>query len=317
MGNEVPQHQDVHSSSHHHDYLSEVEWISHNEKRSKLIIILTFSMMVVELVFGYLTHSMALLADGWHMASHAGALLITYLTYVLAKSPALKDRFTFGTGKFIPLGGYTNAIILAGVAIVMAVESVSRFFSPEAISYNEAILISWIGLSVNLTSAFILGRGNGFHTHSHASHHDDHHHGHTADHNIRSAYFHVLADALTSVLAIVALMAGKYFDTPRIDSVVGVIGSLIVLRWAYTLSKDAAWDLLDGHSKTVCRETLVKRIEEMNAEVIDLHIWSIGPNVNACEVILSSNERRGPQPYKDLLQRDFGIRHVIVEEWKD
>lgn len=316
MRNEVPHNDNVHSSSHHHDYLSEGDWISLNERRSKLIIILTFSTMVVELICGYLTHSMALLADGWHMASHAGALLITYLTYVFAKSPVLKERFTFGTGKFIPLGGYTNAIILAGVAIVMLVESVNRFFSPEVISYNEALLISCLGLLVNLTSAFILGRGNEFHTHSHGASHDQHH-GHKEDHNIRSAYFHVLADVLTSVLAIGALLAGKYFDSSRIDSFVGVIGSFIVLRWAYTLSKDAAWDLLDGHSKTVCRETLVKRIEEMNAKVIDIHIWSIGPGINACEVILKSTKCRGPSEYKKLIQDDFGIRHVIVEEWGD
>ena len=120
---------------------AEADWISHNERRSRLIIILTFSMMVVELIFGYLTRSMALLADGWHMASHEGGLLITYLTYVLAKSPALREKFTFGTGKFIPLGGYTNAIILAGVAIVMAVESVNRLLTPELIPYNDALLL--------------------------------------------------------------------------------------------------------------------------------------------------------------------------------
>lgn len=312
-----------------HDYLSEFTWISQNEKKCLVILAMTLAMMGVELVFGYLTHSMALLADGWHMGSHAGALFITYLTYVLAKSPRLRDRFSFGTGKFIPLGGYTNAILLGIMAVWMGVESLLRFRHPEAINYDEALLVSVIGLLVNLVSAFILGKGSHFHAHSHADeeHADaDHGHGHLhqshdhaqcdhADANLKSAYFHVLADALTSILAIVALFFGKIYNYWWLDASMGVVGAIVILRWSYSLTKEAAWELLDGHARSVSREKVTAALEAMGTEVIDLHFWSIGPRVNACEVVLKTTNLRGPAPYKKLMQETFGFRHVVVEEW--
>ena len=320
-----------------HDYLSEFTWISQNEKKCLVILVLTLAMMGVELTFGYLTHSMALLADGWHMGSHAGALFITYLTYLLAKSPRLRERFSFGTGKFIPLGGYTNAVLLGMMAVWMGVESLLRFRHPEPINYDEALWVSVIGLLVNLVSAMILGKGSHFHTHSHADEEHDsegHDHAHEAhdhsghdhaghdhakcdhaDSNLKSAYFHVLADALTSIFAIVALVFGKLYGFWWLDASMGLLGAIVILRWSYSLTKEAAWELLDGHARSISREKVTAALEAMGTEVIDLHFWSIGPRVNACEVVLKTANLRGPAPYKKLMQETFGFRHVVVEEW--
>ena len=302
------------SKTESHDYLGEFDWIADNERKCRLILLLTASMMIVELVFGYSTHSMALLADGWHMGSHAGALFITYLTYLLAKSKTLHGRFSFGTGKFIPLGGYTNAILLAVMAVWMAVESSARFFHPQPIKYDEALVVTLVGLLVNLVSAYILGQGS----HFHADHKHDHAHegGGHHDHNMKSAYFHVMADALTSILALVALGCGKYFDIVWLDPTMGVVGSLIILKWSYTLIQESAWELLDGQAKTISRDKLTKALEAMGTEVLDLHIWSIGPSVHACEVVLKTANVRGPAPYKKLMEEDFGFRHIVVEEWQ-
>ncbi len=317
----------------YHNYLAEFSWIADNERKCRLILLLTLSMMGVELVYGYATHSMALLADGWHMGSHAGALFITYLTYLLAKNKKLHARFSFGTGKFIPLGGYTNAILLGVMAIWMGVESTMRLFNPQAIQYDEALGVTIVGLLVNIVSVIILGKDSHFHPgecepepddgkdHAHSEGHA-HTHGHShADHsshsdqNIKSAYFHVVADAFTSILAIIALYFGKHFNAPWLDAAMGILGGAIILRWSYTLVKDAAWELLDGNAKLISRDKLTKALEAMDAEVLDLHIWSIGPNVHACEVVLKTAKPRGPAPYKRLMEETFGFRHVIVEEW--
>lgn len=305
------------SKTESHDYLGEFSWIAENERKCRLILFLTATMMVVELVFGYATHSMSLLADGWHMGSHAGALFITYLTYLLAKAKSLHGRFSFGTGKFIPLGGYTNAILLGVMAVWMTVESFTRFFHPEPIQYNEALLVTVIGLLVNLVSAFILGKGSHFHldAHDHESEHSHEPGGHH-DHNMKSAYFHVMADALTSVLALIALGCGKYFEIVWLDPAMGVVGAVIILKWSYALIQDAAWELLDGQAKTISRDKLTRALESMDAEVLDLHIWSIGPNVHACEVVLKTARPRGPAPYKKLMEERFGFRHIVVEEWQ-
>lgn len=333
------------------------EQIERNQRKTLAVVILTAVMMVVELLFGYLTSSMSLLADGWHMASHTGALLITYLAYMLAKSPTLGRRFSFGTGKFIPLGGYTSAVSLAIVAVLMAVESFARFLSPQAVQFDEAILVSAIGLVVNIASAFILGIGSDFHSHSHAhgaeghshspdatTHHGhdhnrenepEHQHGHkhshdrkhdvtekridppspaAPDHNIRSAYYHVLADALTSILALVALFIGKYYDAPRVDALMGAVGAVIILRWAYFLCKDTAWELLDGHAKHIPQEEMIHWIQREGVSVDGLHLWQVGPHLTACEIIVSSPELRGPEFYKSRIRERYELQHIIVEE---
>lgn len=288
--------------SHSHNFIEDDPHINRNERRTLFVVILTAVMMVIEIVAGYLTGSMALLADGWHMASHATALGISVLTYRLAKSQKLQDKFSFGAGKFIPLGGYTSAIILALMALFMAYESVRRLIFPEFIYFDQAIIVAIIGLVVNLVSAAILK--------------DKHHHGHEHhhDHNLKAAYLHVLADALTSVLAIVALFFGKYHNSVWMDSIIGILGSIVILKWAFDLCKETAWELLDGHAKTVDQGKITNDLEMKGCRVHDLHVWRIAPNAYACEVILSSPTIKGSLFYKTFLKENFGLTHVIVEE---
>lgn len=302
------------------------EQMQRNERRTLLVVVLTAVMMIIELAFGYLTGSMALLADGWHMASHAGALFITYLAYVFAKSTTLAKRFSFGTGKFIPLGGYTSAVALAIVAFLMGIESIQRFMAPLPIRFDEAILVTAIGLVVNIVSAFILDPHQDGHSHdydhahdqNHEGDHDDHHHEgletSAPDHNIRSAYYHVLADALTSILALVALFIGKYADAPRVDALMGGIGSIIILRWAYLLCQDTAWELLDGHAKSISQESMIDYLQQHGASVEGMHVWRIGPHITACELVLVSAELKGAEFYKQKLKEKFSLQHIVVEE---
>ncbi len=298
-----------------HDFIAGNVHLKHNERRTLLVIILTFAMMVIEVGYGYATSSMALLADGWHMATHAGALLISYAAYRFASSPRVNARFTFGGGKFLPLGGYTSAVILALIALLMVIESGERFFAPQAIRFDEAILVTGIGLLVNVVSAFILGRANHHHGHDHDHHHGhDHHHHH--DPNLRSAYLHVLADALTSVMALFALVVGKLMGSTRLDAAMGVIASLVILRWSWQLCRDTAWELLDGHSRDISPDEVRRLVEEGDARVVDLHVWKIAPRANACEIVVLTRTLRGAEYYRARLLRHPVIKHVIVEEMK-
>lgn len=295
---------------HEHNYLLDDEIISHNERKTFLVVLLTATMMAVEIVAGYLTSSMALLADGWHMASHAGALTISLIAYKLAKSGKLNQKFSFGAGKFIPLGGYTSAIILALVAVLMAFSSVERLFSPVAIRFNEAIIVAVAGLVVNIICALLLTDKH----HHHYDHDDDHHLDHTHDHNLRSAYVHVVADALTSVFAIVALTLGKFYDAVWLDPLMGIIGSAVILRWAYSLCRETAWELLDGHAKSINHEKVRRLIEGEGAEVSDLHIWRIAPNAHACEMVITCALPKGTTYYRKLIGEKFSFGHLIIEE---
>jgi len=207
------------------------------ERNTMRVIILTIVMMGIEVTAGILYGSMALLADGWHMGTHATALGITAFAYFYARRHADDPRYSFGTGKVGVLGGFTSAVVLAVVAILMSVESLERLISPEAIRFNEAIVVAIIGLVVNLVSAFLLQGGHHDHGHNEAHHHHDH--------NLRAAYFHVLADALTSVLAIVALFAGKIFGWNWMDPFMGIVGAIIISRWAYGLLQETSKVLLD------------------------------------------------------------------------
>lgn len=288
--------------------------LNRNEQRTFWVVVLTAVMMGVEIIAGYMTGSMALLADGYHMASHAGALTIAFFAYRFAKSKKLASRFSFGAGKIIPLGGYTSAIVLAFIAILMGVESFQRFFRPQSIQFNEAIWIASLGLLVNIVSAVILGEG---HTHTHDPHEHSGHdqgHSHVHDHNLRSAYLHVVADALTSVTAIVALLFGKYFHWVWMDAAMGLVGSLVILRWAFHLCKDAGLELLDAHSGLVDPKKLTGLLREHGAELLDLHIWRIAPKAIACEVVLKSQKTRGVEYYRKLIQSHFPVNHLVVEE---
>ncbi len=298
------------SHSHDHNYLLEDKRISSNEKKTFWVVLLTFFTMIVEVFYGYKTGSMALLADGWHMASHVGALGISLIAYRLARSEALSKKFSFGTGKFVPLGGYTSAIMLGLVAVFMAVESVERFLNPIDISFNSALGVSVIGLVVNLLSAVIL-----WDSHDHGHHHHEHADDHVHDHNHKSALIHVIADALTSVTAIIALLAGKYYGWNWADPIMGIVGSLLILKWAYNLCKATMWELLDGHYKGIGKEEFKAIFKELkNFEITDLHLWRIAPNAHACEMVVFNNTPVGTEYYRQKILENFDIQHLIVEE---
>jgi len=296
---------------HTHDFLSGDLQLAKNERKTTLVVILTAIMMVVEIAAGYITGSMALLADGWHMASHAGALSIALIAYRLAKSKKMRSNFSFGTGKIIPLGGYTSAIALALVALLMAVESSIRLLNPVSIQFTEAIFVAIVGLVVNVVSAIILSHDHSQeHGHGHGDSHDHHHH----DHNLRSAYIHVIADALTSVLAIVALTIGLFYGASWLDPLMGIVGSCVILKWAYNLCRDAGWELLDGHAKSVDIDALKKTLEQTGAEVLDLHVWKIAPSANSCALVIRHTELKGSQYYRDILSKNFHLSHFTIEE---
>lgn len=285
--------------------------IEHNERRTLWVVILTFSMMIFEVAAGYWTGSMALLADGYHMASHAGALGIAFLVYKLAKSETLKRRLSFGSGKLLPLGGYTSAIGLGIIALWMGVESIYRFLHPTNIQFNEAIAVAVLGLAVNVLSAFILGTG---HHHHHNDEHDDHDHRHVEDHNHRSALVHVIADALTSVLAIVALFAGKFYAANWLDPMMGIVGAVVILRWAYVLCRETTWELLDGHPKSFAVHKIRDSIERSGNRVIDLHIWKVGPANHVCQLVVESKEKKGSDYFRQFIPNAIGPVHLVVEE---
>lgn len=259
--------------------------------------------MVVEIVAGYMTGSMALLADGWHMASHAAALTLTLIIYRLARSPKVASQLTFGTGKLMPLGGYTSAIGLGVIAVFMIWESFERFINPIGISFNEALIVAVVGLIVNIVSALLLTNN---------SDDCDHHHAH--DHNHEAAYIHVIADAVTSIAAILALVIGKYFNQIWLDPVIGIVGAILILRWAYKLLKETAWELLDGHAKRIDFVKLKNELEVQNSQVLDLHVWRIGPNGLAVQVIVEANKILGAEFYKEVILKRLPDAHIVVEE---
>lgn len=308
------------------------EEIKRNEKRMALVLVITAAMMVLEIIAGYITGSMALLADGYHMASHAGALGIAYIVYKLARSEKIKVRLSFGTGKLLPLGGYTSALGLGVIAVWMVVESIERLMNPTSIHFNEALIVAALGLVVNIACAFILGFGEGAHVgHSHAGHGHEHDHSHGAgcehdhshahskvreikDHNHQGALIHVLTDALTSVLAIAALSLGKFYEAIWLDPVIGIVGALVILRWAYTLSRDTAWELLDGHVPQATVDDIKRNIEKEGDRVIDFHLWKVGPGNHACQLIVESSEARGAGYYRQFIPASIPSVHLVVEE---
>lgn len=305
-----------------HNYLLVDKVIAKNEQKTLFVIIITFITMIAEVIGGYLFGSMALLADGWHMAGHAGALMISFMVYRVAKNPKLTQHFSFGTGKFIPLGGYTSGIFLAIVAVFMIYQSVERLFSPELIKYDEAIITTVIGLLVNILCVWILfdkenGGGHDHHPHHHHDHDHKHHenkkHQHVHDHNMKGAITHVFTDTLTSVFALFALTCGKYLNLNWADPVIGIIGGIVILFWAKGLIKNTTWELLDGKAKAIDHHSLVATLEEHGIKVIDLHIWRIAPSAIACELLVQNDQLHGGEYYKKLLTK-FKIEHLIIEE---
>lgn len=299
---------------HEHPHTFGQEVRRGGERRTHIVIVITALMMVGEIVAGLAFGSMALLADGLHMGSHAVALGITAFAYAYARRKAHDPRFAFGTGKVNALGGYTGAILLAIFAIFMAYESVGRLIAPVSIRFDQAILVAVLGLVVNVASAYILGFGHD-HGHGHGHRHaHGHGHGHHDDHNLRSAYLHVLADALTSVAAIVALLAGKHMGWTWMDPVMGIAGSLLVARWSMGLLRQTGHVLLDHQAPEAVRASIRAALEEDGDDrVSDLHVWSVGPGIWALEGAVLTETPQPPDVYKGRIPEHLGVVHATLE----
>jgi cation diffusion facilitator family transporter len=287
------------------------------ERRTWFVILLTAVMMVFEVAGGVITNSMALLADGLHMSTHLAALSITVGTYWYARRHADDERFTFGTGKVGTLGGFASAIFLASVALVMVAESIGRLLTPLSIKFDEAIIVACIGLAVNLVSAILLHQDPS-HRHHHGHGGDDQHHHHGGavheDHNLKGAYLHVLADAVTSLTAIIALFAGKLFGWVWMDPVMGIVGSLVIARWAYGLLCSSATILVDGQAHGHARGHIREAIEtDPETRIADLHVWRVGVGHLAAIVCIVSENPRPTAYYKELLGNIHDLSHVTVE----
>jgi len=300
-----------HRYTHEHVYLGSAH--DENARRTLWVVMLTVVMMVGEIAAGYMTGSMALLADGFHMATHAGALGIAAAAYAYAKRNAKSQRFSFGTGKVGDLGGFASALILGLVSLGIAVESVIRLFQPTQVEFGTATLIAVVGLLVNIVSALLLGHGHK-HGHSHEHEHQhghEHRHGH--DNNLRSAYVHVLADALTSVLAIAALLAGRYLGWVWLDPVMGIVGAIVIARWAWLLMGATAVVLLDQTDEHIAEEIreLVERAGD--ATVTDLHVWRLGPEAHAAIVSVLGQSTTNADSIRERLKPVHEVSHLTVE----
>ena len=291
-----------------------------NERKVWLVIALTASMMLVEIVAGTLYGSMALVADGWHMSTHAGAMLIAVLAYRFARRHAGNPRFTFGTGKLGDLAGFASAIVLALIALLIGWESLVRLTQPIHIDFNQAIAVAVVGLGVNLVCAWLLKDDHshhGHHHHDHDRHHsNDAHHapGQGRDNNLRAAYLHVLADALTSVLAILALLLGRSYGWSWADPAMGVVGALVIARWSWGLIRDSGSVLLDAAAEGQdVRQEIREAMAPTGSQVTDLHVWQVGPGHFAAIVSLMAREPREPAHYKALLAHIHELSHVTVE----
>lgn len=286
-----------------------------NERKVWLVIALTASMMLVEIVAGTLYGSMALVADGWHMSTHAGAMLIAVLAYRFARRHAGNPRFTFGTGKLGDLAGFTSAIVLALIALLIGWESLVRLTQPIHIDFNQAIAVAVVGLGVNLVCAWLLKDDHAHHGHEHHHSHDEHHApGKGRDNNLRAAYLHVLADALTSVLAILALLLGRSYGWTWADPAMGVVGALVIARWSWGLIRDSGSVLLDAAAEGQdVRQEIREAMAPTGSQVTDLHVWQVGPGHFAAIVSLMAREPREPVHYKALLAHIHELSHVTVE----
>ncbi|HEY6981896.1 CDF family Co(II)/Ni(II) efflux transporter DmeF [Reyranella sp.] len=288
-----------------------------NERRTWLVVGLTAAMMVAEIVGGTIFGSMALLADGWHMSTHAGALGIAAFAYRYARNHAHDPRFAFGTGKLGDLAGFTSAIVLALISLLIGYESIGRLFQPVAIHYGEATAIAAVGLAVNLASAWLLGAD---HDHGHADTHrhphdreDREHHAPHHDHNLRAAYWHVLADALTSVLAIAGLLAARFYGWNWLDPAIGVVGACVIAHWAWRLMRDAGAVLLDAVPNRQLDEAIRERLEVGDDRIADLHVWRLGPGHHGAIVSLVAHAPEPVAHYKARLDDLPHLSHITVE----
>jgi cation diffusion facilitator family transporter len=292
---------------HPHDFAVIQE---HGERRTRQVLIITAVTMLVEIAAGQAFGSMALLADGWHMGTHVAAFLITIFAYRFAQKHANNKAYAFGTGKVSVLGGFASAIALIVVALLMLIESGQRILFPQPIHFNEAIGVAALGLLVNIACAFLL---QGHHDHGHDEDgHDDHHHHH--DHNLKAAYLHVLADALTSVLAIGALIFGKYLGWNWLDPLIGIVGALVISRWAYGLIRETGTILLDGSISAKELAAIKEKIESaLDNRIADMHVWKVGPAHYAAILSIVTHYPQKIEYYRELLHDFTNLSHLTVE----
>ena len=297
----------MNSINHTHEHVFLGSAHDENARRTLWVVALTVVMMVGEITAGYLTGSMALLADGFHMATHAGALGIAALAYAYAKRHASSQRYSFGTGKVGDLGGFASALILGMVSLGIGVESVMRLLQPTEVQFASATLIAIAGLIVNIVSALLLGHG-----HDHDDHGHEHaHHGN--DNNLKSAYVHVLADALTSVLAIAALLAGRYLGWVWLDPAMGIVGAIVIARWAWTLMGATAGVLLDQTDVHVAEEIRELVEKPGDATITDLHVWRVGPQAHAAIVSVLGEATANAESIRERLKPVHEVSHLTVE----
>jgi cation diffusion facilitator family transporter len=277
------------------------------ERGARAVVMLSAAMMVAELAVGYWTHSLALIADGWHMATHAGALGLTAVAYWFARSRARDRTFCFGTGKVHALAGYTSAIVLMIVALSMSAQSALRFIEPAVVGYREALPVAILGLIVNLASLKLLGQGHD-HDHDHDGGHGD------TDHNHRAALVHVVADALTSVLAIVSLALGAAFDWRFLDPLMGLVGGMVVMKWGVSLCRAAGRQLLDATVSKQLARRIQSLLEELDdVRVTDLHVWEVGPGRHACIATVITSIARDTVHYRTPILAACPIAHLTIE----
>lgn len=292
-------------TNHVHDHVFLGPAHEENAKRTLWVVALTVAMMIGEIAAGYITGSMALLADGFHMATHAGALGIAAAAYGYAKRHASSSRYSFGTGKVGDLGGFASALILGMVSLAIGVESVMRLLQPTEVQFGTATLIAIVGLIVNIVSALLLGYG-----HSHRHDHDHHGHG---DNNLKSAYVHVIADALTSVLAIAALLAGRYLGWVWLDPVMGIVGAIVIARWAWGLMGVTSAVLLDQTDEHVAQEIRELVEKPGDATITDLHVWRVGPEAHAAIVSVLGEATASAESIRERLKPVHEVSHLTVE----
>ena len=279
-------------------------WNDKGEQRTRYVLLLTAITMVAEIIAGTVYGSMALLADGWHMGTHVAAFFITIYAYRYARKHENNPAFSFGTGKVTVLGGFSSAVALAVVALVMLVESLERIMNPETIQFNQAIAVAGAGLLVNILSALILSD----------DHDHDHGHGHHHDHNLRAAYLHVLADAMTSLLAIFALLGGKYIGWNWLDPLMGIVGAAVITRWAYGLVRETGPILLDASIEKEYRQAIQETVEkDADNRISDIHVWKVGANDYAAIISLVTHFPNTTEHYKHLLKDFKHLSHITIE----
>ncbi len=311
----------------HHEDADDEEHNRAGERRTRWVVAISVLMMVGELTVGWWTGSMALTADGWHMGTHVGALGLTLVAYWYARTRAGNDAFSFGTGKVYALAGFTSGVMLALVALLMSIESIERLLDPAAVDYREALPIAAVGLVVNLASALLLSKNHHYghihgHDHDHAHAHGDEHADHeagppkpgTLDFNMRAAFIHVLADAMTSVMAILALGLGMWAGLWFFDPLMGLVGGVVITWWAVGLCRQASGQLLDVVSSTKHERVVRSKLEGIDdVRVADLHVWELGPGRRSCIVSIVTSTPRAVSYYRDTVLGALALAHLTIE----